>query len=558
MDIDFHYYATYVAAITAGYSEQEATTIAHAAQYIDDNDSSKLLGHAELGFFAVPTVQTNTELGWGRVSSSLSDGELRKVWVPFHFLPGNFQSKVHPDPDYKTRVKPFTGRRSDSGLVDQWQYDARAEEEFKLLCLPYSPMVVAMIADTVQKYRDNLCMVGIRIHVLIDTFAHMYFAGTPAWHINNMGDVYDVTESDAGRKIAWGGANDEWATPDGLTYNSFMYTGHARLGHLPDYPWVKYRYTPQWSSTPIVKDSREEYTHAFVEMVGALRAIRAGHPYVPKTTSVDATLMDQVRQLIHARLPFGMPYDNNTGARMENWRRMIPQMKRPDGAAMKVPETYNADAWLQQARSVLAARGPIQATDYYRFNLGAREHLTFVERELEREGIKLLDAAADTTGPICHWQDLSLMAATDERPYVGKMVEEYSPIGWRNEYWPTMAKERTTLRFDYPANVGPQSGSPMHVVNGQEIRISTTETSVGEHKYLGIWNPKNAYYYKPEYDEQVWVVSREAPNVAGPLVFGERIYLKQKSSGQFLCPDGKYLARSSTPYPWIASTTKPR
>ncbi len=51
---------------------------------------------------------------------------------------------------------------------------------------------------------------------------------------------------------------------------------------------------------------------------------------------------------------------------------------------------------------------------------------------------------------------------------------------------------------------------------------------------------------------------RETPDVTGPLVFGERIYLKQKSSGQFLCPDGKFLKRGAKPYPWIASTAKPR
>lgn len=38
MDIDFHYYATYVAARVAGYANKDAYIIAHAAQYVDVSD----------------------------------------------------------------------------------------------------------------------------------------------------------------------------------------------------------------------------------------------------------------------------------------------------------------------------------------------------------------------------------------------------------------------------------------------------------------------------------------------------------------------------------------
>ena len=35
MNIDFHYYATYLAAIIAGYSHEESSEIAHSAQFVD-------------------------------------------------------------------------------------------------------------------------------------------------------------------------------------------------------------------------------------------------------------------------------------------------------------------------------------------------------------------------------------------------------------------------------------------------------------------------------------------------------------------------------------------
>ena len=36
MNMDFHYYATYLAARVAGYEKEEAKTIAYAAQYVDE------------------------------------------------------------------------------------------------------------------------------------------------------------------------------------------------------------------------------------------------------------------------------------------------------------------------------------------------------------------------------------------------------------------------------------------------------------------------------------------------------------------------------------------
>ena len=59
MNMDFHYYATYLAARVAGYEKEEAKTIACAAQYVDESDAGmidkKLLpGMAE----TTPTIES--------------------------------------------------------------------------------------------------------------------------------------------------------------------------------------------------------------------------------------------------------------------------------------------------------------------------------------------------------------------------------------------------------------------------------------------------------------------------------------------------------------------
>ncbi|HHN8252279.1 DUF6765 family protein [Clostridioides difficile] len=60
MNLDFHYYGTYLAAKIAGYNDSDAETIAYAAQYVDESSKSMILDDVN---FTLPTIQTNLELG---------------------------------------------------------------------------------------------------------------------------------------------------------------------------------------------------------------------------------------------------------------------------------------------------------------------------------------------------------------------------------------------------------------------------------------------------------------------------------------------------------------
>jgi len=92
MDKSFHYYGTYVAALLAGYEPEQAQTIAHAAQYVDDSDENLKVREGESGidFGLIPTAQPFleiiTKLIGKKVSIITSDSEVRHVWVPFHFF----------------------------------------------------------------------------------------------------------------------------------------------------------------------------------------------------------------------------------------------------------------------------------------------------------------------------------------------------------------------------------------------------------------------------------------------------------------------------------------
>lgn len=118
MEIDMHYQATYLAARLAGFDKPQATTIAHAAQYVDESDMSRLqdkdAGFWIRDFKPHPTVQSTNELIRDTVNlwkwdSSTRTGwseaylrHLRRVWACFHFLPGNYG----PDAPFRACSEP--------------------------------------------------------------------------------------------------------------------------------------------------------------------------------------------------------------------------------------------------------------------------------------------------------------------------------------------------------------------------------------------------------------------------------------------------------------------
>jgi hypothetical protein len=388
---DFHYYGTYVAARYAGYAPNEAQIIAHAAQYVDDSIHSRLINKGEHGidFQPIPTCHTTGELCWTTIGSGPSISELHQVWVPFHFLPGNYRSQALPDPNASIRIRNYTGPQHDSGIFTSWNYDDRAKWEFKLQCLPGSPISTAMINEITDKYKGQpheLHLIGLRMHVLADTAAHAYYAGTPAWHVNDAGaKVYDLTVNPK-QEVPWlptpGGEQSTPATT--IYYDSIFYLGHGRMGSLPDYPWIKYEYHPKWSSTPIVKDNPVEYLKVFRVMVTALKCIKEQKKFDSANLEpVEQKYISAIDNILRQRHAFGLDNFSMTGAtdfRCGIWKKAIEGgLLGPVG----MPEEYKEDAWYNSVKQTQS----ITQTDYYKFNKAAIIHLESVQRYLGKDGI---------------------------------------------------------------------------------------------------------------------------------------------------------------------------
>ena len=289
MQIDFHYYATYCAAYLAGYSHEESLSICRSSQFTDCCSVTLLSGVGAP--LSAATTQLHLEM-MNAKTDILSLQDITRIWASFHFLPFDLNA------DVKKGNKLY-------------------KDKYRLLCGPDSDLILATVELAKER---GLEAAGIAMHVLADTWAHRYFAGTPSLVINNTDyDFYELLpngDSFTERNVTF--RNNPSAADDlekgvytntvfQLSETSVMCLGHGRAGHLPDYCFMRYRYLPAWADyEAVVKDNPAEYYNAFCQMVRALRYLRGEIPAFEKgvyDTKIVSPWEDEIRQILLKRQP---------------------------------------------------------------------------------------------------------------------------------------------------------------------------------------------------------------------------------------------------------------
>ena len=306
MQESFHYYGTYCAAILAGYSHEESLQVCYSAQLPD------WCSRVFLERIGAPTAAATTQLPAEMAQAgtdALGRKDITRVWASFHFLPGD----LHADPGKGGK---------------------RYRNKFRMICAPNGQL----IADTVELARGkSLQAVGLAMHVLADTWAHRYFAGTPSLVINNTTSRYfvELKPDGNGGLMEWpvhfrhnSGASDDLDASEytntiyQASENSVMNLGHGRAGHLPDLSCVRYKYVPAWANyEEVVKDNPADYYQAFTQMVYALRYLRgdtASFALDTYDTDSIAEWDETIRTLLEKRQP-------ESGA-LEDWHALAERM----------------------------------------------------------------------------------------------------------------------------------------------------------------------------------------------------------------------------------------
>ncbi len=365
MNGDFHYYATYCAAALAGFSHEEAQEICYSAQLVDHCTRTLLrkLG----GPRSAATTQLQSELADAR-TDTIGLQDITRIWASFHFLPRD----INADVDKGSR-----------------QY----KEKYRLICGPNGKLML----DTVELAKGNgFEAIGLAMHVLADTWAHTYFAGTPSLVINNTDNhFFELVPAEAGkfvrRRIEFGHNPAAKEDPETRSYtgsiyqaseNSIMNLGHGRAGHLPDYSFIRYVYLPAWGDyKEIYKDNQHDYLFAFAQMVYAMQYLNDLLPSFEKDTYAWDSIepfREEIERIISVRR-----VDDS-----EDWKAL--------GESITGSEIRPFDL-MQYQKEFISAPDDRKYTDTYlgRFFTAALAQKAMVISRVAATGSKLMGIAAD-------------------------------------------------------------------------------------------------------------------------------------------------------------------
>jgi hypothetical protein len=182
LDIEFHYYMTYLIAARAGFAPADAAIIAQSAQEIDDN---------HIPFRVSEGTPDTYDSTLSQTMDILRPHANEHIYPIFHFIPG--------DP-----AAP-SARRKD-GLSSIW------------VTTPNSPLANEMLDTALQS--GNLYRIGASAHAYADTWAHQNFLGKD--------DAFNEMPPETLVQRVEGAV-------------SLMRIGHALAGHRPDIPGLIWR-----------------------------------------------------------------------------------------------------------------------------------------------------------------------------------------------------------------------------------------------------------------------------------------------------------------------------
>lgn len=133
----------------AGYTHDESMDICYSAQFVD------LCTKTLLSKLGAPQNEATTQLQLELADSRtdiLGLQDITRIWASFHFLPYDLYAQLS---------------RKGRGYMNR----------YRLICKPNGPLLerTVNIANG-----TSLQHVGVAVHVLADTWAHSFFAGTPS------------------------------------------------------------------------------------------------------------------------------------------------------------------------------------------------------------------------------------------------------------------------------------------------------------------------------------------------------------------------------------------
>ena len=356
MNIDFHYGIVYIAARLGGLPVDQAQTVAHACQYVDDATTTGVL-HFEGGEiferFATAHKMFDYENG--------NDGQNRLVWVPFHFLPAGVGTDL----------------------------DERA------LCRPNS-LIAQEVVSYALKARDkenSLHRLGVTLHTYVDTWAHQGFAGIES-------DYNRVThlQMENGAKDGWIQGLEKFVKRlEGEIESAFLSRvfplGHGAALHYPDLPWIDWSYT-NGKKEKVLRSNLEDFVTAADMACRVVQAYVASGSDFTSQSGLTQDQKDAIRNLLATNV------DEDEKKRLTFIADSVRNGVIP-GIREEIPKYIGKgiDSWKHKATGIVSDGddGPkpawtldFERSDYRLFHDAVKEHRFVVTQEvLPNHGLRI-------------------------------------------------------------------------------------------------------------------------------------------------------------------------
>jgi hypothetical protein len=286
LNIEFHYYITYLIAARAGFSPEEAEVIAYSSQYIDDNDLIYNISGDHGEVYSNYISQTK--------NISKPKHKLFRIYPIFHFIPGD------PLAD--------SARRKD-GKLHLLNTTADSKNARRILKSALGT--------------DNLYKIGLAVHSFADTFAHQNFVGYY--------DEFNIVKS-LQKKV------------NSFFDRSVYAVGHAAANIRPDIPNLIWQ-DPRLCDSNSRRDNKDIFLKAAGRVFTALKGYLDPDLKAAELKKEKEALLSDLGAAIGRRTKHPEIFKINTPAkRIERFRRLSSK-KEYGGRKLK---KYNISAWFNE------------------------------------------------------------------------------------------------------------------------------------------------------------------------------------------------------------------
>ena len=366
MQIDMHYYGAYAMARAAGLEQETARVVATSAQFVDDNAA-----RSQVSFRDGSRIDTEATAHHPVDLSNRDERDQRRVWVPFHFIPGNIGES------YTERLKC----RMDSAVV----------REMRDHHLAYADRAFAPH------------LLGIAAHVYADTFSHYGFSGVSSRGNRVVNDSFRFHEEVEGADDATAKLSPEMrdyvtrkaasffgkrGAHGGLLLNVKTWLaeeasgalGHGSVATLPDRPYLVWSF--DYERPDAVAGMRSARNNPVTFLAGC-RALHAMFRRFAGLRPGADTGGGRDFEAIAPRVREILLTQGDKAARITAWREAARSGALFGEAGEAIPE-YEGESWNEQWESLDGGddyRAAME-THIWRFYQAAALHRAYVLRDL--------------------------------------------------------------------------------------------------------------------------------------------------------------------------------